>query len=911
MGRSYLATTVAFAALLSGLPSAAQAQSDQPAAEGPSGLEEIVVTARRKDERLQTVPLSVSAVSGKELDERQIVTAQDLERLVPSLNVNSGNSRDVDRFSIRGQGTTLFGDPGVIAYFAEVPLAANGAGPGFFFDLSNVQVLNGPQGTLFGRNTTGGAVLFEPQHPTNNFEGWLEGDFGNYANVELKGAVNVPIVGDKLMVRVAFDRHTQDGFTTNIRNGKDLDNVDYWAGRVGVTFRPVDNVENYLLYFGEYSHTNGTGVKLIAANPSGFAALFYPKYFPAQALADSRAEGIRQVNDDALTLFKTYNWGIIDTLTWDVTDWLTFKNIAAYQETKSENLYDLDGTPFPVLQGINSGTWANTSGIADAANYTEEAQISGKLFDDKLSYQLGGFLEYDHPIATAFYAVNVLGSAASSSIVDFGNDVQSHAVYTQETYDLSGLSPILEGFHLTAGFRYTWDYKSGFNDAYHPKSLANIYAGGNCSDGRPTWPNCFEYQSSPFRAGTYTVQLDYQLNQNIYLYFTARSGFKSGGFNFGLPAGFTAPPFGPEKVHDEELGIKTNFDINGVKTRFNLDLFDTDYSGAQRQIFFIGPSSSLLTKIVNGGNATIQGVDLQSEIVPVEGLVLRANYTYQKAIYDYFDLGGGFSAKGQFMPNSPRHNLNLSGTYHLPMIPEDVGDIALTAAFQFQTTNYQSDVRMPGVAIPTYGVMDLRVDWTHIYGYPVDISFYMNNALDRDYEVLIAPYYYQVGSRPSIGVTGAAFGPPREWGFTVRYTFGGGEEHPSAPAEPAAAMAPAAPAQKTPKSYLVFFDFDKSALTPEGRSIVDQAAANAEPAHVTQITVTGHTDTVGSDAYNMRLSRRRAESVAAELEAKGISSNEITLVAKGKRDPLVPTGDGVREPQNRRVEIVYGGGPSS
>ena len=109
----------------------------------------------------------------------------------------------------------------------------------------------------------------------------------------------------------------------------------------------------------------------------------------------------------------------------------------------------------------------------------------------------------------------------------------------------------------------------------------------------------------------------------------------------------------------------------------------------------------------------------------------------------------------------------------------------------------------------------------------------------------------------------------------------------------------------------MFFDFDKSDLTSAGRQIVDQAASNAPAAKVTQINVTGHTDTVGSDEYNMRLSKRRAMSVAAELEAHGISESEIAIVAKGKRDPLVPTGDGVREPQNRRVEIVYGGGAGS
>jgi len=144
----------------------------------------------------------------------------------------------------------------------------------------------------------------------------------------------------------------------------------------------------------------------------------------------------------------------------------------------------------------------------------------------------------------------------------------------------------------------------------------------------------------------------------------------------------------------------------------------------------------------------------------------------------------------------------------------------------------------------------------------------------------------------------------------AKWKFGGGEAAPAA-AAPYVAPAPAPVVQSVPHSYLVFFDFNKSDLTPQATQIVDQAAKNAETTKVTQLTVTGHTDTVGSDAYNMRLSRRRAESVAAELEKKGIASSEIEIVAKGKRDLLVPTADGVREPQNRRVQIVYSGGPTS
>ena len=180
---------------------------------------------------------------------------------------------------------------------------------------------------------------------------------------------------------------------------------------------------------------------------------------------------------------------------------------------------------------------------------------------------------------------------------------------------------------------------------------------------------------------------------------------------------------------------------------------------------------------------------------------------------------------------------------------------------------------------------------------------------------LVTQEYQQTGAGNASGVTGTNTVPDvydaigRYIYFGVKYTMNWEE----APAEAAAYVPPpvVAPAPSVPRSYLVFFDFNKSDLTSQAVTIVDTAARNATNGKVTQLTVTGHTDTVGSDAYNMRLSRRRAESVAAQLEKDGIASSEIEIVAKGKRDLLVPTGDGVREPQNRRVQIVFDGGPTS
>jgi outer membrane protein OmpA-like peptidoglycan-associated protein len=247
----------------------------------------------------------------------------------------------------------------------------------------------------------------------------------------------------------------------------------------------------------------------------------------------------------------------------------------------------------------------------------------------------------------------------------------------------------------------------------------------------------------------------------------------------------------------------------------------------------------------------------------------------------------------------------VTGVYHLP-IDDAEGDVALSATYSWyghQRVAVQDHEIFPNQ--PSYENLDVRVDWSNALGYPVDAGFFMTNALDSRHVVGVFPIYTQ------LGFTSVVYSEPRMFGVSLKYRFGGPDEEaaPAAPyvQPPAQAPAPAPVAH----SYMVFFDFNKSDLTPDAVKIVDQAAANAGPAKVTRIDVTGHTDTVGSDAYNLRLSRRRAESVAAELESKGVPSSEIAIFAKGKHDLLVPTGDGVREPQNRRVQIVYEGGAMS
>jgi outer membrane protein OmpA-like peptidoglycan-associated protein len=313
----------------------------------------------------------------------------------------------------------------------------------------------------------------------------------------------------------------------------------------------------------------------------------------------------------------------------------------------------------------------------------------------------------------------------------------------------------------------------------------------------------------------------------------------------------------------------------------------------------------------------LRGVELEGKVVPTEDLSIGFNAALNDARYvsfdnapnPYFGVAGAAttanpyaSLTGHQIPNAPRLSGNITINYEHPLTDDLIGYIWVNQSYRsrvYFTSSYLSQNYQSDYGLTDFGVGVKAADGTY------SAEFFMRNALDLRYAVSIT------GVAAPTGATTGTLGDPRYFGGKLTYHFGGGS---AAAAETPASYTPPPvqpPAPAVARSYMVFFDFNKSDLTSDALTIVDQAAKNAGPAKATELTVTGHTDTVGSDAYNLRLSRRRAEAVAAQLEKDGIPSSEIAIVAKGKHDLLVPTKDGVREPQNRRVTIVYDGGPTA
>jgi iron complex outermembrane receptor protein len=746
------------------------------AAAVPSGLEELVVTARRREEKLQSVPLSVTAFSAATLERQHIENATDLQRIVPSFS-SYNTQRDRQFLQIRGQYNAT-GGPAVVAYFNEVPglspltnsgfSAAGGGGPGLFYDLDSVQVLKGPQGTLFGQNTTGGAILLYPKKPTEDYSGYAQLTVGEYSDLEFEGAVNIPIVADKLLVRVSGRRAERDGFTTDIQTGKDLDNRDYWAARVSVIFRPADDFENYLVLNSIYNHSSGTSFVLSAvksAATGGVLASVWDRLLGAgyvenqlvrqqavgpRKLVGEFGEGLGAFSEGLGPLEKYWNYSLNDIATWNIDEDITLKNIFGYQVLKQ--IEHQSAAPVPGFDFILPAGW-NTN----EEEYTEELQVQGKARSERLIWQAGAFGSFTHPIGQQVF----LNQTLTNKILATVNPISlSRALYAQATYDLGDIDGSLDGLKLTAGYRYTWDSKSNGATAVLP-------AAQRCQLALAVYPSCSLGGNARFQAASWTVGLDYQLDPQTLIYVVGRRGYISGGINNFAPIPGTQS-YSPEYLVDAEIGIKADWELLGAKVRTNLDAYRGYFKSIQSSNSIVVPgTATVVTVAQNTGKATISGVEFESTIVPFADLEINGSYAYTYAHFNEYNVVGCGCIVDPVFPATPLQKFSLTGTYHVPFIAAEIGNVSVGATWSYQTHQAVANLasHQLGVLEPAYGLLNVRADWKGIMGTAADLSFFMTNALDKTYRAGTFPLYEQLGFASDI------YGEPRMWGFQLRYQW--------------------------------------------------------------------------------------------------------------------------------------------
>ncbi|HEX3673337.1 MAG TPA: TonB-dependent receptor [Rhizomicrobium sp.] len=845
MGRSFLLGAASAAALLyltvpaaaQDQPQQAQPQQAKPVEVRPAqatGMEVVVVTARRRAENLEKVPVADTALSGETLRTDNINSALALQNHVPSLTVAANlGSRDDDVFTIRGQSQPFGGaDPGVQTYFAEVPF--NAGGPGSEYDMDNIQVLKGPQGTLFGRNTTGGAILFEPKRPDDQFGGYFDGSAGDYGLRELKGAINLPLT-DTFAVRMAGDFLSRDGYTKDISTGQNLDNENVDAFRIGATWKPSANFQNYFVFDYLRDHNNGTGAELTGVNTSTIDSLAgevlgAPCTNPPMnatcgalqgfeqemlgALAQQQALGPRKTTSSIPLGFKRESWGATDIATFDVAAHLHLENIFGFRSDKEQPSFDYDGSDLPILDIPNSRTWESNS-----LQVTEEFQVKGETADNGINWIAGFYHELDHPGGYSEVERQTLGGPqpmaspfygfGDTEIDSLGNGGTSNAVYGSATYDAASW---LNGLSFTAGGRYTWDHKVATD-----KTCVLLTAGDTCPF---PLPNAAPYEEpthqASFRAPSWNLTAQDQVTDDTMVYADYRRGYKSGGFNSGATGATDYEEFQPEYLTDVELGTKNNWTILGVPGRTNFDVYYGWYSNIQKndeipveQTVEVAPGTyetfvepAALT--FNAARATVKGAEFESTFIPAELLQVEVFYSYTDATYQKFVLPqlvaigptgsqstyGLTNHAGSPFAYTPKNKFGITPRFHIPIDPA-WGEPWLSGTFYWQSREWFTDLSdsettcsafiaptTPGAPYTCLAPAGQRPE-QRSYSL-INLRLDWNNFMGQPFDLSafvdnVTNQTYKQGADALLHLTGTSasiYGPPRMWGLELRYRFG-------------------------------------------------------------------------------------------------------------------------------------------
>lgn len=791
--------TSALALITTAAPAKAQVAADQSSAR--VGADDIVVTARRREESLQSVPVSITALSSEMLEQKSVQDLSDVATLTPGFRFSQEGGKNQPSLSLRGLGVLPIGEgvPAVVAYFNDVPLSKEG-GNIPTFDLANIQVLKGPQGTLFGRNTIGGAVLVNSKKPTFDMEGYIQAGYGNLDYKELEGAINVPLAKDVAALRVAGQYRNRDGRTKNLTPGNpDLDDTNQLSFRASLLLQPTENLTNTLIfdYFRArekpaaevpYRYNAGVLTAILAGGfglPPATAAAYEADL--ASLFAQQQANGPFKVTNDLANDGSGLKvaadrkiWGVTNITSLELGD-VTVRNIFGYRNVYNYQFVNTQGTrqlngPLGRLLIYHTGAEANKEYI------TDEFQILGDM--GRLNWIAGAFYSKDRPTGTnvnfpqQFSFIDLYGQAVNYSTTHYTNN--SVALFGQVGFKIT------DRMTANVGGRYTWDKVeacagNSLIGALSEKQCAD-QAALNLPDGTGVVKNKGDY-------ATWTLGLDYQASDDLFLYVTSRRGIR--GVNVNTPlfetpfttggvgaclGGANCPDLRPyqkvdqEQVTDIELGMKLNWRAGEMKGRFNVSAFQTKYKGAL-QFFNVRPlgipptapdQPTRTSLAINASDATVRGVEAELMIEPTRWLSFSFAGAYvDQKVDDVKPFGPLTLSKDQVTLPTPKFSGTAAMRAVLPVRPMD-GELTFNADL-YHTSAYDAQF---GESLPGYDVVNSRLEWSGIGGRGISIAAYARNLFDKKYP--IGPSVL-LSSFPANTVY---YGDPRTYGLQLTYRFG-------------------------------------------------------------------------------------------------------------------------------------------
>ena len=798
-------------------PAMAQsATASAPAVEENStGLSEIIVTARKVEENLQDVPVAVTVFSGQDLQNQNIQKIQDIANFTPGLAIRPGQSGPTSlTITLRGQVQTdvlATLDPSVGTYVDGVYWARAFGLNASLLDIRSVQVLKGPQGTLFGRNTTGGALLINSNDPDlNDFTGRISGTYGRFNEREGTVVLNAPIIRDRIAIRLAGTRFKRDGYVTNIApatattaligstvvvkgpfpgslNGRKSEERDRWNARGKLLIQATDTLS--LLFSGEYfdqdeeaqtrtirlatdryvasnttynvANTSGLFVGLITGSPFATAAVNGNALLNAQAaLLDARPRKA-SYNDPSYAGARTYTYGLTAALE---TPWGEARLITGARQVKAFSGVDLEGSSYAVHF---------TEGQQKIKQQSAELQTTGKAFNNALDFALGAFVFHESGFDQSIsITVPALNPATSHFYGLINND--SIGVYGQGTYHIT------DALSFTGGLRYSVDDKgleTRNNNFIRTSGLticsiipvAPFNAGGEVVGPA----QCGFRRRDSFSGVSYTAGLDYRVSDDVLVYAKTAKGFRSGGQNLRAPNTVSFIPFDPEVAYSYEVGIKSEF-LNR-RVRVNASAYTTDVNDIQRSTLIatapIPPStvSGTATILGNAGKARFRGVELEVQAVVFPGFRLSASGALVDPKYVRFaDLSGDRSferftgvAKKQFALAAD-YSTDFGSDAKLNLHADYAWRAKVPTGEYFFAANPQNQAIVDATTAPSLGLFGMRASVE--YGEHIEFAVFGRNLTnERKFiqNLIVAPLGYISGVRQE----------PRTYGVSGTFKF--------------------------------------------------------------------------------------------------------------------------------------------
>lgn len=732
MKRKYLSMAVGVALLAPAAFAQAEEQQQQPAAgHQATTLDSIKVTARKREETLQDVPVAVTAFTPETLDKLNIKDIGDLGAQVPNLTIYAARgSTSTATAYIRGigQADPLWGvDPGVGIYLDDVYIARPQGALLDVFDVDRIEVLRGPQGTLYGKNTIGGAIKYISRGLPQQTSGFASVTVGNYNQLDVKAALGGEIGGKDsgLRGRVAMASMNRDGFGKNLLTGQDVSDKEINAARLQLGAYSQEDFDVQFAFDYMDDKSGVRGAKMLAPNNNPLIPV--STVAPLDSRYDIRS-GMKNVNNTTMK-------GASATVNWRPNDDWAFKYVLAKRESDTETNIDFDTLP---------------QKIADVKAFYSDSQVSQEL---QANFDGGGRARG----VMGLYWFN--GDAGGQVLNNFFNlsfgdtqgvvNTSSIALYADWTFDLT------ERLKLDVGARYTDEDKHAvaYNIGYTNDSFTtpNGVVAANFD------------KTVNFKNVSPKVSLDYQFTPDIMAYVSASRGFKSGGYN--IRANTTAvprsgEPFDDEQVDSYEVGSKMAF--LDSRAFLNVAYFHNEYKDIQLSVFTALPGGGFFGDFTNAGKGTVQGVEVEYQFLPTRNWLISGNVAWLDAEYQEFMSAGVNIADTQYFTNAPEFSGALNVEYRTDLA--NGGNLSARVGYTYQSEVWPTTDLSPVIRQDGYGLLNAGVIWKLNDAW--SLSLQGTNLADKEYRTT----GYNLVSA-GLGVLTGFYGAPRQYMLTARYNF--------------------------------------------------------------------------------------------------------------------------------------------